>query len=1143
MGSAGELWSIPANWAGGITPYMTPEADDLIFPRTAAGRVSNHDGPDTTIRDITFEDSGYTIRGGDLTFAPSALILSRAPGGTNRIENRTLAIPPVPVLGHINFNVLSNNNLQVSSTISGSGGTIHARYPGTLTLLGNNTYTGGTIVTGGTLVVGSNTALGFGLLLLVDGTLVSTTDVTLANPLNAFFSSTVGGSNHIAFTGSVRIEPDATLTVANTAGIVNFIGILFGPGSLAKSGDGQLTLSGVNTYEGGTEIQGGVVVVTNDHALGRGNLFLTGGTLFRGAVGPPNITLANPFEVSAGRIETFVRDLTLTGPGTLSGNLEVLGDLGQIFPRPDQTRLIFSGVLSGPGGLTMIDDFDIFGLDFNEGTLILSGTEANTYAGTTTVNQGTLVLNKPAGVNAIPGPLVIGVNVFRLGAGVVSLAASDQIADDVAVTINLSGFLRLNGLHEEYGSLEGPDDPSSRVSLSTMIVGGNDRSTTFGGVMSGPGTVTKVGTGTWTLNGISTYTGGTFINGGTLLVNGSIGAVTVTAGGTLGGTGTTGPVSLRPFVANLDSTTGVLTLNADPQAPNTTLGLDHVGGNITATVAGAVARWPAASVRSITVNGGPGDDIFFVNGTAAGTTTTLNGGDGNDGFIVGEGGPVDGVAGLLRFDGQAGSGFARVNDFLGTDGRNYTWNGSSLRWGAVTMEVANLGYVYLISGPGDDAYGVSALGAVPLLLADAGGVDTLTLDDRLRQTDSQYSVTAESVTTGDPPSRMDYSGVENLVLEAGRGHDIFHILSTAAGVTTTLNGGDGRDQFAFGDETGTMDAIRGPLTLNGQAGDNFVTFYDRASAAGHTYNFSGDTMTRDGMAPVRHSGMIQLILDTGAGDDRIEWRLTGELPFLNWGDQAGTDTLIGPDAVNVWRLIGGGVSDELYANGTLVAFFSGADNLTGGADVDTFGFSDGAGVSGFLYDLGGVNRLDYSAYTTPVYVLLDYYYATGVGSFVYGIQNVTGGAGDDILHGDAANNALNGGGGNDILVGGDGNDALDGGAGRDLLIGGRGTDALLGGSGEDLLVGGYTTHDNDFAALYLLGQEWSRTDLDYAERVANVQSGGGLASGYALAAGTTVFGDGLANTLTGGSELDLFFATLGLDTHDRDPVTETLVSL
>src|SRR5262249_5945948 len=190
----------------------------------------------------------------------------------------------------------------------------------------------------------------------------------------------------------------------------------------------------------------------------------------------------------------------------------------------------------------------------------------------------------------------------------------------------------------------------------------------------------------------------------------------------------------------------------------------------------------------------------------------------------------------------------------------------------------------------------------------------------------------------------------------------FHMWSTAVGVTTTLNGGDGNDQFTFGDANGTMDGIRGPLALNGQAGSNTVVFYDLLSAAGHTYSFAGDTLIRDGMAPVRHSGMVQLVHYTGTGDDRVEWGMSAQFPVLRWADQAGTDTLVGPDAVNVWQLIAG--TSELYANGNLAVTFNGADNLIGGAGADTFVIADGVAAGGFVDGGGGNNLLDYSAWTT-----------------------------------------------------------------------------------------------------------------------------------------------------------------------------------
>ncbi|WP_270658873.1 MULTISPECIES: retention module-containing protein [unclassified Aeromonas] len=60
----------------------------------------------------------------------------------------------------------------------------------------------------------------------------------------------------------------------------------------------------------------------------------------------------------------------------------------------------------------------------------------------------------------------------------------------------------------------------------------------------------------------------------------------------------------------------------------------------------------------------------------------------------------------------------------------------------------------------------------------------------------------------------------------------------------------------------------------------------------------------------------------------------------------------------------------------------------------------------------------------------------------------------DVLIGGEGNDILFGQGGNDILDGGAGNDILFGGAGDDMLLGGLGDDQLYGGSGNDTLYGG-----------------------------------------------------------------------------------------
>lgn len=134
-----------------------------------------------------------------------------------------------------------------------------------------------------------------------------------------------------------------------------------------------------------------------------------------------------------------------------------------------------------------------------------------------------------------------------------------------------------------------------------------------------------------------------------------------------------------------------------------------------------------------------------------------------------------------------------------------------------------------------------------------------------------------------------------------------------------------------------------------------------------------------------------------------------------------------------------------------------------------------------IWDGGGVDTYDLSAYRTPVSVNLQ---PGGVSRLsaaqtaivdradgdlargnVYNallhhgdrrslIENAIGGSGNDTLSGNVAANLLSGGAGDDRLFGREGSDRLLGGAGDDRLNGGAGNDLLNGGAGADLLGGG-----------------------------------------------------------------------------------------
>jgi hypothetical protein len=127
-----------------------------------------------------------------------------------------------------------------------------------------------------------------------------------------------------------------------------------------------------------------------------------------------------------------------------------------------------------------------------------------------------------------------------------------------------------------------------------------------------------------------------------------------------------------------------------------------------------------------------------------------------------------------------------------------------------------------------------------------------------------------------------------------------------------------------------------------------------------------------------------------------------------------------------------------------------------------------------------------------------------------------------------------------VLVAGGGNDRLIGGQGRDILIGGAGTSTLQAGNppatnlaqGGAILIGGTTDYDGNAQVLAGFLAEWSRTDIDYATRIAHLTGAmsGGL-NGTNLLKGSmthnstdTVHDNGQGDTLTGGTGMDWYFA-------------------
>jgi Ca2+-binding RTX toxin-like protein len=217
----------------------------------------------------------------------------------------------------------------------------------------------------------------------------------------------------------------------------------------------------------------------------------------------------------------------------------------------------------------------------------------------------------------------------------------------------------------------------------------------------------------------------------------------------------------------------------------------------------------------------------------------------------------------------------------------------------------------------------------------------------------------------------------------------------------------------------------------------------------------------------------------------------------------GINTLIGPDSNSVWTLTG------LNAGNVAGFTFGSFQNLVGGSGDDRFVFLTGAGVSGSIDGGGGTNTLDYSQDVGDVVVDLLLGAATGVGQGVKNIQNLVGSIG------------------NDLFVGTPGPNTFQGGTGRSVFIGGGGGDRLIGGTGDSLLIAGTTAWDTNLVALEAILAEWSRTDLSFEQRVADLISDAppsrALNGPYMLNK-KTVFADDTPDVLIGGGGMDWFFA-------------------
>lgn len=604
--------------------------------------------------EVLFDYSNINLRG-TITISSGSMIF----GSTSRIASGSYS---QNIINSGTFHYSSSANQILSGTMTG-GGNIIKSSTGKLTLAGITNPTGSFTINSGTVSIASNQYNTLGTAagqpgpsnIIINSGGVLSTDNTTNNAHNVKIVTLNGGrltssgstSNDIYDNGNWLINTvlsssgesyvssynisfrspnihvaDGNLYI-NSQIINSATGQAFAfTSSINKTGNGTLALSGLNTYTGGTVLSSGVISFTSGALGSVGSIAVNSGSI----------------RWASSNVEDISSRLILSSSGTASFDT-------------NGNNVIFASAIGNSLSANII----------KAGTGILSLTQASTHTGGTRISAGainftngalgsagSIVVNggslqwSSANTQDISSRLVLesgGTASFDTNGNNVTLASSigssatSSLIKDGTGTLTLSaastytGRTVINSGTLSVSRFASGSYSADIVNNSALIIN-NSSNQWFGGVITGVGSVTKIGSGDLSLagNNPNTFSGGLILSGGITRISNNdsafgSGQISVGANATiatdLGGGART--------IANTISVNSGSTLSLDSGYASLTLNGAIVGsGSLTTTsttgttILGASGSI-ASSIRGLTIASATGFTI-------SGSTTITNSG-------------------------------------------------------------------------------------------------------------------------------------------------------------------------------------------------------------------------------------------------------------------------------------------------------------------------------------------------------------------------------------------------------------------------------------------------------------------------------------------------------------------------------------